>query len=182
MSCSYLLRGWAISNHGIHVGIAYSALLSWGLTAGHARFLGTGLGHNGTLHPSGVLPSECLGTLPPLLACRRLVIMTAMLSSLRSISMFGISSQSFPKSFFFLEYCQQWTIFTLYFWKEKEKKKDNDYSEPSVVRRVSNGAMECYSGWNRCHLQRNRWIVIWLINWLWKQFPEKTWVISLDKF
>ena len=125
MSCSYLLRGWAISNHGIHVGIAYSALLGWGLTAGHARFLGTGLDRNGTLHPSGVFPSECLGTLPPLLACRRLVIMTAMLSSLRSISMFGISSQSFPKSifFFFLEYCQQWTIFTLYFWKEKEKKK-----------------------------------------------------------
>lgn len=124
MSCSYLLRGWAISNHGIHVGIAYSALLGWGLTAGHARFLGTGLDRNGTLHPSGVFPSECLGTLPPLLACRRLVIMTAMLSSLRSISMFGISSQSFPKSIFFFFF---WNIVNSgqfsHFISERRKKK-----------------------------------------------------------
>ena len=72
--------------------------------------------------------------------------MTLMLSSFRSISIFGISSESFPKSFFFFF----WNIVNggqfSHFISGRRKKEDNDYSEPSVVRRVSNRAVECCSG------------------------------------
>lgn len=71
-----------------------------------------------------------------------------MLSSLKSISMFGISSESFPKSSFFFFFF--WNIVNSgqfsHFISGRRIKKDNDYSEPSVVRRVNNRAVECYSG------------------------------------